>query len=378
MSGLREKVTAVAPTRLDFGGGWTDVPPYPERRGGFVCNIAINRYATATITHSAPGETPVKTPGGNPDYQAGHPQRGKPVPMSLPPLAAAALRRYNSLDLEPLRDCHLRDRHRTHRHRTHRHLADLRPTDLHLTSLHVTLDSDFPTGAGLGGSSAAGVAVIAALRASRGLPVHTTDARNEIAEESRTLEVNDMGIAGGRQDHYAAAHGGALGITFTDTTHAVPIQLNTRTEKELESRCILAYTGEARISANTITAVIDAFATGESNVTAALDSMKTLAINMRDALNAGDIDSLSTLVEEQWQYQRSLHPLITTPLIDTLHKAARTAGATGFKALGASGGGCVIAIADKGRENDVRNAMLQHATILNWQIAHHGVTVHTT
>lgn len=341
MSGIRVRVTAVAPTRLDFGGGWTDVPPYPERRGGFVCNIAINRYATATVTHVAPGERPEETPSGN------------PAPTSLPPLAAAALRRYNSLDLD-------------------------QPRDRHLTDLHLTLESDFPTGAGLGGSSAAGVAIIAALRASRGLPVNTTTARNEIAEESRTLEVEDMGIAGGRQDHYAAAHGGALGITFTNTTNAVPIQLNTRTAQELESRCFLAYTGEARISANTITAVIDAFANGESSVTAALDSMKALALNMRDALTAGDIDSLGALVEEQWHYQRSLHPLITTPLIDTLHKAARTAGATGFKALGASGGGCVIALAGKGRENQVRNALLQHATILNWQIAHHGVTVHTT
>ena len=42
-------IIARAPTRLDFGGGWTDVPPYAEREGGAVCNLAIARYATATV-----------------------------------------------------------------------------------------------------------------------------------------------------------------------------------------------------------------------------------------------------------------------------------------------------------------------------------------
>src|SRR3954466_12737263 len=43
-------LVARAPTRLDFGGGWTDVPPYCEREGGAVCNIAITRYATASLS----------------------------------------------------------------------------------------------------------------------------------------------------------------------------------------------------------------------------------------------------------------------------------------------------------------------------------------
>ena len=43
-------LVARAPTRIDFGGGWTDVPPYPEEEGGCVCNVAITRYATALDT----------------------------------------------------------------------------------------------------------------------------------------------------------------------------------------------------------------------------------------------------------------------------------------------------------------------------------------
>ena len=40
-------LSARAPVRVDLGGGWTDVPPYCEEKGGYVCNIAVARYATA-------------------------------------------------------------------------------------------------------------------------------------------------------------------------------------------------------------------------------------------------------------------------------------------------------------------------------------------
>ena len=59
LRGYRETPTARmtgliarAPTRLDFGGGWTDVPPYSDEEGGFVCNIALARYATVRLRAS--------------------------------------------------------------------------------------------------------------------------------------------------------------------------------------------------------------------------------------------------------------------------------------------------------------------------------------
>ena len=46
-------LVASAPTRIDLGGGWTDVPPYPAELGGCVCNIAITRRATVQLTRVA-------------------------------------------------------------------------------------------------------------------------------------------------------------------------------------------------------------------------------------------------------------------------------------------------------------------------------------
>ena len=94
------------------------------------------------------------------------------------------------------------------------------------------MTSDFPIAAGLGGSSAAGVASIAASLRWLG----ETRSREEIAEASRDLEINELGNAGGRQDHYAAAFGGALGIRFGERVLPQAIGLSTAFAAELARR----------------------------------------------------------------------------------------------------------------------------------------------
>ena len=311
-------LTARAPVRLDFGGGWTDVPPYSEERGGCVCSVAIEMFATARIT---------PRPGAGHDFETGS------TPDTA--LALAAMRRAS------------------------------------LTDVRVTIDAEFPLGAGLGGSSAAGVAVLGGLAAWQGRTVDPC----ELAEESRRLEVEDLGIAGGRQDHYAAALGGALGLWFGDSVTSRRIPLTDALRDSLDQRCILAYTGQSRISSTTITAVLDAYRAREPRVLAALDRMRDLAAEMVGALEAADVDALGHLIAEHWMHQRSLHPGIPTPLIDATLAAATAAGALGGKALGASGGGCVVAIAARGRENEVREAMARNATILPVRISLRGFHV---
>jgi D-glycero-alpha-D-manno-heptose-7-phosphate kinase len=140
MKGFGRTLVASAPTRLDFGGGWTDVPPYPEERGGFVCNLAINRRATVRLSDS-------------------------PSPEAGPSLVQAAVTRF----------------------------AQAKGIEQNLQRVAITVENDFPVGAGLGGSSAAGVALAAALHAMRGeLPDSAS-----LAEWSREVEVEEMGIAGG-------------------------------------------------------------------------------------------------------------------------------------------------------------------------------------
>ncbi|MDQ6887816.1 MAG: hypothetical protein M3068_11035 [Gemmatimonadota bacterium] len=307
------QVTARAPTRIDFGGGWTDVPPYPSEQGGCVCNIAISRYASVRLSTGAAGLDRADDGDG-----------------ALP---AAALR-------------HAR-----------------------LDGVSIALDSDFPVGAGLGGSSAAGVAIAAAIARWRGESLE----RTALAERSREVEVEELGIAGGRQDHYAAAFGGALGLWFGESVTVRQLDLDSDVLARLERRCVVGYTGRSRLSGETITAVLDAYRDREPRVTGALARMRTLAQEMIMALELGSLDDLGALVDEHWEHQRSLHPTIETPEIERVLALARQSGGIGGKALGASGGGCVLVIAGEGREHDVRDSVAATSQLLPFSIDSDGV-----
>ena len=315
-------LTAHAPTRIDFGGGWTDVPPFPAEEGGYVCNVAISRRATVRLRAGLGG------PRGDGD------QTTPDATAADSALARAALVRAG------------------------------------LDGVALELTNDYPLGAGLGGSSAAGVAAVGALAAWRGLPLD----RVGLAEESRRLEVEDLGVAGGRQDHYAAAFGGALGLRFGEAVELDPIPLGA-VAGEIERRCVVAYTGQSRISGATITGVIDAYKRREPRVTAALRRMKALVEFMADALRRGALDELGAMVAEHWAHQRSLHAQITTRRIDAIAERAAAAGALGVKALGASGGGCVLAVAPAGREEEVRAAVGELGELLPFTIDTAGFSV---
>ena len=45
---LPKEFHATAPVRLDFAGGWTDVPPFSAREGGIVVNASGN-FTTSTL-----------------------------------------------------------------------------------------------------------------------------------------------------------------------------------------------------------------------------------------------------------------------------------------------------------------------------------------
>ncbi len=308
---MTRTVTATAPARIDLAGGWTDVPPYTTEVGGAVCNVAIELFAVATVSAATRAEAPANA------------------------LIRAAWLRAGGPDVT------------------------------------VTLSSDIPIGSGLGGSSAAGVALAAALGRWSGRDYSP----HELAELSRSTETETLGLAGGCQDHFAAAYGGALLLECEAETRASPITLRDATIEALHSRGVIAYTGESRMSANTITAVMRLYRDNDAVTCGALRTMAELAPQVADALADGDLDRIGRLLTKQWTAQRSLHASITTPAIDAIVAEAAEAGALGTKALGASGGGCVFVLAAEGKEQAVRAAVARHATLLPFRVARSGVQI---
>jgi D-glycero-alpha-D-manno-heptose-7-phosphate kinase len=98
---------------------------------------------------------------------------------------------------------------------------------------------------------------------------------DKLAELSRDIEVSDLGIAGGRQDHYAAAQGGALGLRLSRAGVDVRnIHLGIKMRLELERRCFIVYTGKSRMSGDTIAAVMEGYQNSEVHVLFALQRMR--------------------------------------------------------------------------------------------------------
>src|SRR5262249_60502042 len=69
------------------------------------------------------------------------------------------------------------------------------------------------------------------------------------------------------------------------------------------------------------------------------DELARAAVAGKEALLSGDLDAFSAAMNANWEAQKALHPDITTPEIEALHRAVFRAGALGFKANGAGGGG---------------------------------------
>ena len=194
--------------------------------------------------------------------------------------------------------------------------------------------SSAPPASGLGSSAALGVAAIGALGgyARRHMLPH------EVARESQLLEVEDLKLECGVQDQLASAYGG---INFMEVEYPnariFPVRLDPAFLCELEERFVLVYTGKSHFSSGMHQKVI---AEAEQHRTD-FDALTAAAVTGKEALLAGDLEAFGAAMNANWEAQKRLHPDITTPEIEALHRAARAAGAIGFKANGAGGGGTV-------------------------------------
>lgn len=301
LNGLTEGLRASAPLRLDLAGGWTDVPPFSTVEGGAVVNVAIRLSATAQWV-----------PGGQ------------------------GIRLFSRDLREELHGVRLDQLDQSGKLRLLRAALRVTPVD---PPFSLETDCEAPPGSGLGSSGAVDVALARVLTSANG-----TDASpKELAELARKAEAEVAGVAGGKQDQYAAAFGGFHLFEFQDPEVSVrPLQLDADFASALARQTVLCYTGQSRISGNTITRVMTAYNDGVRAVTGALLELKDLAHAMADALGAADLERVAVLLSRNWRCQQELDPGMQTDLMKQLEAAAAAAGALGGKAAGAGAGGSMF------------------------------------
>jgi D-glycero-alpha-D-manno-heptose-7-phosphate kinase len=313
-------IRARAPLRISFAGGGTDVPPFPAEQGGLVLNATINRYAYGTLRPRPDDSIQISSH----DYGLST-QFGVHEPLVFDgklDLAKAAIRRFAG--------------------------RESRGFDL-------LLHSNAPPGSGLGSSSAMMVALIGALAEYRNLPV--TD--YELAELAHSIEREELGIKGGRQDQYAAAFGGFNFIELSEDRVVVnPLRVAPDVMLELEHNLLLCYTGTTRQSDHIIEDQTARFEQGNEDAVAGLIAQKELAVEMKNALLQRRLRDFGELLHTAWEAKKRLSTRISNDRIEELYEEARRSGAIGGKVTGAGGGGYVLLYCRYDRKHEVAERMI--------------------
>jgi D-glycero-alpha-D-manno-heptose-7-phosphate kinase len=292
---------AKAPLRISFCGGGTDVSPYPEERGGVVLSTTVDKFAYASLRPRSDDRLRIRSL----DYDiVANYHRSKLVYDGELDLVKAVARHFNMPKG-----------------------ADL------------FIHSDAPPGTGMGSSSTMCVALVGVFSEWLNVPLTSY----EIAELTYRIEREELGIAGGRQDQYAATFGGFNYIEFLkDATVVNPLRIRPELRYELEYSLLLCFTGQTRLSANIVASQTKAFVEGKKPVVAALDRMKALTEDLKRALLTGDLAAFGKLLHVAWTEKKHLDSKISSGRIDNLYRLARRHGAVGGKILGAGGGGYLL------------------------------------
>ena len=227
-----------------------------------------------------------------------------------------------------------------------------RQDDAESEGITVSYRSDLPSGCGLGTSSSLNVVWLSLIKSQ----ISSADDRKVIANLAYDLEAI-LGILGGKQDQYASALGGFNFMTFGDRVEVEPVNVSPDTVEELEKRLVLAYTGKPRLSGNIHEHVWGAYRAGVPETVNALYNLRNVAIRMKTVLEAGDLVEFAELLNQNWRHQKQLDASITNDQIEEMFDEAFKNGASGGKACGAGGGGCVLFLAEPGRRGDVEQVV---------------------
>ena len=288
------------PVRIAFGGGGTDVEPYSSDNGGFVVNATINKYFMTKL-----------------DYNLDNLIKVYKDDVLL----------YN-LDIS--HDISVN--------------SDLIKAILHYLSIKEGIDISFhadpPKKAGLGASASLSCALIAGILK---LQENEID-KNNVAEMAFQVEDEVLKNAGGRQDQYAAVHGGFNCLEFQGNSKVkiekltIPISFRS----ELEKRLILYYTGQEHVSGDLVKDQIELYKEKKEKSKNYLDQLKEIAYSIKDSIISEDLESFGVLLQKDLEVKRLFNPRLMTEFMNSLNKGMIKRGAIGGRVCGAGGGGCMI------------------------------------
>ena len=317
------KIRSRAPLRLGLAGGGTDLASYSNQFGGAVFNATIGMYAYCTI-----------------------------IPTNDNKIKIYAYDNKNNLETDsvpylPIDDDNTLILHKGIYNRIVKDFNGGKPL-----SFIMSTSNDAPIGSGLGTSSTMVVAILEAYN--RWLALGLNDYQK--AQLAYEIEREDLNLAGGKQDQYAAVFGGFNLMEFkTDGSTIVnSLRLDKSRVNELECSILLYYSGTSRKSADVQkelakNIINDQVQKTTEKKTSTIDAMKTLkeyAYIMKDCILVGNFEGFSNCLKIAWENKKKTSSIVSNKELEETINYAISNGADSVKVSGAGGGGFLMIYCD--------------------------------
>jgi fucokinase len=318
-----------AAARLDFGGGWTDTPPYCLERGGAVLNAAIEIDGALPIAASAARTIEPFIALANRD-----------IDVTIRPQYAGDILNFASPN-DPFA-----------LHKAALVFRGVIPTDTpagtpiealcrrYGSGLQLTTATGIPRGSGLGTSSILAGTILKAL--GRVLGQITTD--DLLFDEVLCVE-QMITTGGGWQDQIGGLLPGIKLLTSTpglpQRVTVQPVPLSDAFRCAFNERLMLIYTGQRRLAKDLLRRIMGRWMAREPEMVSCMDDLARLACEMRTALLGEDLALFGQLLTAHWGVLKRIDPGCTNPFIDDLWVALAPF-ISGGKLAGAGGGGFAL------------------------------------
>jgi len=320
------EVTVAAPARIDFGGGWSDTPPFCLDWGGTVLNAAVvldGSYPIRTRVQVVPQPLiRIHAEGQVIEFR-----RANEMPRQLAPGSPWALP-ITALELAGI---------------TGPGVDWQKRLEAMGGGLDIELEVNLPMGSGLGTSSILAAALLQGLAELAG----RSPSPAELSDQVMCLEQR-LTTGGGWQDQAGGIFPGVKLLStapgFVQRLRVQPITLAPSHKQEFLERFLLYYTGIQRIARELLAQIVGAYLERRAAVVQVLHSIKTLALEMSYAMREGQWDQLGALMDRHWQLNQVLDPHTTNAPIEALLDQIRPY-AAGAKLAGAGGGGFLMIVA---------------------------------
>ena len=321
------------PLRVNWGGGWSDTPPYCNEKGGTVLNAAIllnDRMPVEVILEKIPAHKIVfdsRDMDVHGEFDTIEPLQRTGDPYDPFALQKACLLACGIIPKEG------------------------GSLDEILTRLGggFVMHSEVtgvPKGSGLGTSSILSAACVKAVFEFMGIPHNEED----LYEHVLCME-QIMSTGGGWQDQVGGVTGGIKYISsmpgLTQKLKVQKVEIPEATLQELQERFALIYTGQRRLARNLLRDVVGRYVGNEPDSLFALNEIQRVAALMRFELERGNVDAFAQLLNYHWELSLKVDAGSTNTLIDQIFYAIEDL-IDGKMICGAGGGGFLQVILKRG------------------------------